>query len=87
MQARKNITVQAEKRITNSTCLFFGEMDGRWQDGALLGKDPAYGSLSLTLSVKDPISTVSFLSWKLAETEAGSRLLLQLYKTLEMTLF
>lgn len=62
-------------------------MDERWQDGASPGKDPTYGSLTFTLDVKDPVSTVPFLSQKLAETEASSGLLLRLYKTLEMTGF
>lgn len=59
-------------------------MDERWQNGASLGKDPTYRSLTFTLGVQDPTCTVPFLSQKLAETEASSGLLLQLYKTLEM---
>lgn len=62
-------------------------MDERWQDGASLGKDPTYRSLTFTLGVKGPISTVAFLSQMLEEIEASSGLLLQLYKTLEMTVF
>lgn len=53
-------------------------MDERWQDGASLGKDPTYRSLMFTLSAQDPGSTVPFLSWELAESEASSGLLLQL---------
>lgn len=62
-------------------------MDEGWQNGASLGKDPAYGSLTFTLGVQDPICTVPFLSQKLAETEANSGLFLQLYKTLKMIVF
>lgn len=53
-------------------------MDERWQDEASLGNDPTYGSLTFILGVEDLISTKS---------EVSFGLLLQLYKTLKMTVF